>query len=301
MTDRERLDGVVPIIAMPFGGDGRIDMDDLCREVDFLAGLEVPAFGFGFGSEVQRLTDQERDEAVRVAAEHLEGRTPLLAGVGAGSVRAVIGRAEATAHAGADILMVNPPPGATPDDVRTVMREAAATGRAIMVQDAPSFSLTELSVDVLEELVDSVPGIVALKIESVPSAPKIGAVARRIAGRVSVLGGNGGGDFYHELRRGSDGTVPGAGFPEAFIDVWKIHLAGDGPAARAAFGRLLPLINLSQRSLDTFLWVQKECLRRRGVLRSTGLRAPGAGPDPDLSGELDDLLHDLDVEWADGG
>ena len=298
MGDCQRVDGIVPIISMPFGPDGRIDIADLCREVDFLAGLDVPAFGFGFGSEVLRLTDQERDESVRAAAEHLDGRKPLLAGVGAGSVRAVIGRSEATALAGADILMVNPPPGATPDDVRTVMREAAATGRGIMVQDAPSFSLTEMSVDLLEELVDRIPGIIALKIESVPSAPKIGAVAKRLAGRVSVLGGNGGGDFYHELRRGSDGTVPGAGFPEAFIDVWKIHRRGEKREAREAFNRLLPLITLSARSLDTFLWVQKECLRRRGVLHSPALRAPSAAIDPELPAELDDLLNDLQFEWA---
>ena len=173
--------------------------------------------------------------------------------------------------------MVNPPPGATPDDVRTVMREVAATGRAIMIQDAPSFSLTELSVDLLAELVEEIPEVIALKIETLPSAPKVGAVVKRIAGRVSVLGGAGGGDFYHELRRGADGTVPGAGFVEPFIEVWKTYQTGDEAAARRAFGRLQPLIGLSLRSSDAFLWIQKECLRRRGVLRSANLREPSAG------------------------
>jgi 4-hydroxy-tetrahydrodipicolinate synthase len=301
MADRRRLDGIVPIIAMPFGDDDRIDMADLCREVDFLAGLEIPAFGFGYGSEVLRLTDQERDEVIRVATAHLADRMPLLAGVGAGSVRAVIARAEATALAGADLLMVNAPPGATPDDVRTVMREAAATGRGVIVQDAPSISLANLSVDLIEQLVDEIPGIVALKIETVPSAPKIGVVVERVAGRVSVLAGSGGGDFYHELQRGADGTVPGSGFPEAFIDVWKIHKSGDKRRARQAFNRVLPLIHLSLRSSDTFLWIQKECLRRRGVLRSTALRAPSAPLDPKLPAELDDLLNDLQFDWAMGG
>lgn len=301
MTERQRVDGIVPIISMPFDTRGRIDHEDLCGEVDLLVGLDIPSFGFGFGSEVLRLTDRERDEAVHVAAAHLEGRMPLLASVTAGSVRAVISRAEATADAGADILMVNPPPGATPDDVCTVMREAAATGRAIIIQDAPSFSLTEMSVDLLAELVEEIPAVIALKIEALPSAPKIGAVARRIAGRVSVLGGAGGGDFYHELRRGADGTVPGAGFVEPFIDVWKAHKRGDEAAARQAFGRLQPLIGLSLRSLDTFLWIQKECLRRRGVLRSSDLREPSAPLDPELPGELTDLLTDFGFDWANGG
>ena len=122
MTAITRLDGIIPIISMPFDADGGIDAGDLRREVDFLAGFEIPAFGFGFGSEVTRLTDAERDDAVRIAAAHLAGRRPLLAGVSGGSVRAVIARAEATAEAGADILMVNAPQGATASDVVTVMR-----------------------------------------------------------------------------------------------------------------------------------------------------------------------------------
>ena len=266
----------------------------------FLAGLDIPSFGFGYGSEVLRLTDAERDDAVRVAAAQLKGRKPLLAGITGGSVRAVIARAEATALAGADILMVNPPPGATHDHIRKVMIEAAATGRGIMIQDAPSISLSEMSVDLLESLVDEIPGIIALKIETLPSAPKVGAVARRLGGRVSVLAGAGGGDFYHELRRGADGTVPGAGFPEAFIDVWHAHKRGGQEASRRAFNRLLPLISLSLRSVDTFLWIQKECLRRRGVLRTSSLRMPSSALDPELTAELDDLLSDLAFEWASG-
>jgi 4-hydroxy-tetrahydrodipicolinate synthase len=132
-TELRRLDGVVPIISMPFDDAGGIDMDDLCREVDYLAALDIPAFGFGYGSEVLRLTERERDESVTVAAGRLDHRLPLLAGVVGGSVRAVIERAERTANAGADVLMVNPPPGATARDVLTVMAEAAATGRAIVV------------------------------------------------------------------------------------------------------------------------------------------------------------------------
>jgi hypothetical protein len=155
--------------------------------------------------------------------------------------------------------------------------------------------------DQLVALVDDVDGIVALKLESIPSAPKVGAVATRIAGRVSVLGGAGGGDFYHELRRGSDGSVPGAGFPEVFIDVWQAFRAGRVDDARGAFGRALPLIHLSLRSGDTFLWVQKECLRRRGILRTPDLRAPSPPVDPELSAELDDALDDLGVAWARGG
>ena len=40
-TTVTRLDGIVPILSMPFGDDEEIDFDDLTRQIDFLVGLGV--------------------------------------------------------------------------------------------------------------------------------------------------------------------------------------------------------------------------------------------------------------------
>src|SRR4029450_9279641 len=101
--------------------------------------------------------------------------------------------------------------------------------------------------------------VVAVKIEALPPAPKVGAVAARIGDAASVLGGAGGIDFAHELARGAHGTSPGAALHHP-------PRAGNPPAPRPLFNRYPPLLTLSARTTDTFLFTQKEILRRRGIL-----------------------------------
>ena len=293
-----RLDGIIPILSMPFGDDEAIDFAGLTAQIDFLFRLGVQGVGFGFGSEIFRLTERERDEAVAVAARHVAGRVPVVVGVGANSTVAAIQRAEAARDAGADVLMVTPPAIVQPsaDDVFAYYARLAETvDLPIIVQDAPGMVGTQLSPVLLVRLAREIERVVAIKVEALPTAPKVGAVATPVGDAASVLGGAGGLDFFHELERGASGTIPGAALPEVFIRVWDLHRRGQRDDARRLFNRYLPLLSLSNRDLDTFLFVQKEILRRGGVLRTARLRAPSAPPDAELLAELDALLIDLDI------
>ena len=54
-----------------------------------------------------------------------------------------------------------------------------------------------------------------------------------------------------------------------------------------------PLLVLSARTADTFLYTQKEILHRRGIIPSARLRAPSERIDADLARELDVLLSEF--------
>src|SRR5688500_20117334 len=114
-----RLDGIIPILSMPFHDDDAIDVDALVAEAEFLAETGVAGIGFGYGSEITRLTDAERDTALAAVAGALGGRVPIVAATGANSTRAALLRAEAAREAGADVLMITPPalPAIAPDDL----------------------------------------------------------------------------------------------------------------------------------------------------------------------------------------
>jgi 4-hydroxy-tetrahydrodipicolinate synthase len=175
---------------------------------------------------------------------------------------------------------------------------AAETGVPVMVQDAPGFTGTPMSAELLARLGREVRGVEAVKIETVPPGPKVGAVAALDHGRAAVLGGAGGLDFYHELERGADGTVPGSGLAELFLEVQRLHRAGSRDAARHLFNRYLPILSIPNRGLDSFFAAQLRILERRGLIRSTRLRAP-ANVDPLLVGEIDTLLDDLAIGGRD--
>ena len=292
------LDGITPILATSYDERDRIAFDDIARQVAHLAGLDVTAVGIGFGSDIVRLTEAERDELVRAACDAAAGRVRVLASAGGNSIRSALDRAEAAVRAGASILMVVPPGASSaptvPDLVAYYTTIAAETGVPVMVQDAPGFTGTAMSAELLARLGREVPGVAALKIETVPPAPKVGAVAALDHGTAAVLGGAGGLDFYHELERGADGTVPGSGLAELFVEVQRLHRAGDRDGARRLFNRYLPILSIPNRGLDAFFAAQLRILERRGLVRSTRLRPP-ANVDPQLAREVDVLMDDLGI------
>ena len=152
---------------------------------------------------------------------------------------------------------------------------------------------TELSLSALAAIVETVPGVLALKIETSASAEKISILTDAFGGTVSILSGNGGIDFYRELERGASGTMPSATFADHFIQVWQSYVAGRRDEAREAHQVLLPFLTLGQRDLDTFLWVEKEALRRRGVIANSRLREPSVEPTAALRRELEAELDRL--------
>ncbi len=293
-----RLEGIFPILSMPFLDDDGVDLDSLVAQAEWLSKTGVDGVGFGFGSEIYRLTDAERDTALAAVARALAGRLPIIAATSANSTRATALRSEAARDAGADILMITPPAfvSPTPDDLLTHYATVADRVRLpIIVQDAPGMTAVTMSEDLLVRLAREIDLVVAVKIEALPPAPKVGTVAAHIGDAASVLGGAGGIDFAHELARGAHGTIPGAALPELFVAVYQHARAGRLAEARSIFNRYLPLLALSARTTDTFLFTQKEILRRRGILPTAHMRSPSERLDGAYAGELEAMLNELEL------
>lgn len=79
---------MIPVLAAPFDDGERIAEAELGAEVELLCAAGVPAVTFGFATEVHRLTEAERDRALRVACRAAGGRVPVVAHVSVGSAAA---------------------------------------------------------------------------------------------------------------------------------------------------------------------------------------------------------------------
>jgi len=298
------VEGVIPVLPMPFDEDGEIEVAELRRVTEFLLGQPVRAIAFGFASEVSRLTDVERDLALRVVADAVRGAVPVVATIQAQSTLALLRRAEAALENGATMLMVTPPAGGpfAPDDVVAHFDALdRRTGTPTIIQDAPALSGVETSVAVLARLATEVPGVVAVKIEAAPTAPKVSALVEALGSSASVLGGAGGLDLVNELERGASGVMPGAAFPELFARVIEHHRAGRRDDARALLNRMLPLLLLGTRGHDTYCHVQKAILVRRGVLHHVRTRPPSQPLDRALARELATAIDDAARAWPELG
>jgi 4-hydroxy-tetrahydrodipicolinate synthase len=221
---------------------------------------------------------------------------------GNAEMRSVAGGIEQVARVqqtGATLALVRP--GHLVGISQEVLFETFATvaergGVPIVVQDAPQNTGVDLAPATLARLLIEAPGVAAVKVEPASPAHKIELIVEQLDGKAGlIIGGAGGLDYLHELERGASGTMPGPAHPELFAAIGRLHEKRDIRPAYELFARALPLMALCQRDMDTFLFVQKHVLVRRGVLANANLGRPHRDLDAGLPAEVDELIDELSL------
>jgi dihydrodipicolinate synthase/N-acetylneuraminate lyase len=158
--------GFIPAITTPFAADGSIDWDGWRDLIEFLVadGLHGITIG-GTTGEWFSMTEDERRESFRFAAEVVDGRITVLGGCNSFTPVESIRHAQAAHDAGLDGILLTPPPYVVPTD-----RELLAFYRAvsdaveipICIYNWPRGIGREISVELAKRLVE-VDNVVAIK------------------------------------------------------------------------------------------------------------------------------------------
>ena len=295
----KRLTGVVAILVTPFTDDDSLDLPGLARVAEYTIGLGVHGIGIGLASEYLALSDAECVAVARTLVEAARDCVPVMMSCARPSTAATIELARAISACSVDALMVLPPYVLQPGSAGLLAHYRAVAGAVatpIVVQDAPQMSGASLSTELLAGLVREVPSIGYLKIEALPSVPKIAELARLLAGDPkgagALIGGAGGLHLVDELRRGARATMPGCSYADIFVQVWDAYQSGDLATARHTLHRALPLLLFAGQSFSAFVGTQKEWLRRAGVIESARLRAPAEQLSDEIYTEFAELLEE---------
>jgi len=107
---RDVLSGISGILVTPYDDNGDVAPKKLMPVIDraLAAGVHFPVVNGNTG-EFYALTTDEAITMAKSVAEMLDGRAPMLAGIGRG-VRDACALAKASAEAGAEALMIHQPP-----------------------------------------------------------------------------------------------------------------------------------------------------------------------------------------------
>ena len=282
------IEGIIPILVTPFHDDGSIDTESQERVVDHL--LEQGAHGlgaFGNAGEGYTLLADERRTLLEVIVKQVDGRVPVVVGIGATGTDIAVSLCKEAEQLGGDALMVLPPYYLRPDGDGVVLFYQAigdAVGIPIMVQDAPLLSQVPMPPALLARLAKEVPNVTCAKIEAPPTAPKISRVLAAADGLVA-LGGLNGQFMIEEIQRGARGCMPAADMTSFYVHIWDRLEAGDVSAAWDCFSRILPLVRFE---LQPGLGVSavKHNLVARGVVESARVRPPTKALDAEGLKEL---------------
>jgi len=284
-----RLRGIYPILATPFSADGSLDLAGQRRLIRYLleAGVHGVVAG-GMAGEIFKLSESERRAVTEVVMDEVRGRVPVVVSTGFSGTEVAVQLSIQAEQMGASAVMAMPPyfvkPG--PEGLRDYYLSIATAVRVpVIVQDNQAFTQIIMPPGWLAELSKSAENIAYVKVEAVPTPDKTQDVIERSEGRLAVFGGLNQLNFVEELKRGAIGLMPASGAPEIFLSVWNAWDEGDPKAAEESFIRYLPFIAfLAQGPLGWQL--NKELLRRRGVIGSSTMRRPAPAPHHETFREL---------------
>ena len=286
--------GVVPILATPFHADESLDTESLGRLVRFMAGLGVDGVNvLGVLGESNRLSDANREAAIR-AAVAAAGKMPVIVGVSHPGTQATVDLAKMAGSLGASAVMVAPSAEGVPNDERVFdyfRRVGAGSPVPIVAQDHPASTAVHMGVPLLARIAREIPSVMGIKLEAVPTPPKLRAVRAAMGDRpLRITTGLGALYGLFDLEAGSDGFNTGFAFPEVLQAMVAAARSGDWAQVRALYTRFLPLIVFEQQP---GVAVRKEILRRRGLLSDATVRHPGAGLPAGYAEQLTMLIESI--------
>ena len=302
ITSKNR--GVFSIPVTPFNEDGSVDYDSLRRCVSYC--VEAGAHGIVMpvnASEGPRLTDEERDEVLRVGVATVGGAVPVVAGASGVSIEHCVERARVAVECGADSIIAMPANGMGGGQETIDLYGALweATRLPVWLQNNKPPTGPTIPTPTIIRIIEEIPGARLLKEESLLPGNVMTAVLDACGDKVeSIMGGMGGRFLLAEYRRGGAGTMPAGHITEAHVAVWNALEAGGvdengqqvvTDEARALFNRLLPSLNF-----EFFFGVTtyKQAFWRRGIIKTPVTRQPGSKPfDRYDAEELDTILDEL--------
>lgn len=232
---RKALTGISGILVTPFDADDNVAPTRLKPIIDraLAAGVHVLVANGNTG-EFYGLTTKEAETMVHSVAEQLDGRAPLLGGVGR-SIGDACAIAKASKAAGAAALMVHQPPDpfVSPRGVITYLERVAEAGDGLPLM--LYLRNDGIGLDTIERLC-RIPGVAGVK-WAAPTPLRLAESIRRSSPEIVWVGG------LAEVWAPPLYSVGARGFTSGLINVWPEHSVAIHAALEARdYGRANELI-----------------------------------------------------------
>ena len=300
------VDGVVPVVPIPFDERENVDEQALRRLVDFAVDCQVGAICLpAYGSEFYKLSDTERLRVVEVALDQAAGRILVAAQCNHGSARVALEMARKNAERGANLISIAiPRQFAISDDdlLRYLSTVLNGVNLPCLVQDFNPGGPT-VSVAFVVRLKAECPNFRYIKLEEPNLSGKVLALKNAARDQVGILEGWGGMYMMELVPLGIAGVMPGLAMADILNAAFDLRRGGNGPEAFPLFERVLPQIVFSLQTLELYLYCEKRLLQARGLLDNARCRSAAFTPDgatvrfvDELNDRILQLLSDVPLQ-----
>ena len=226
-----RLKGMGVALITPFKEDGSVDYDALLRLVDYQLenGTDFLCV-LGTTAETPTLTKEEKEKVKRTIIDRVNGRLPILLGVGSNSTQAVVDSVKNDDMTGVDALLVVVPYYNKPSQegiYQHYKAVAEATDLPIVLYNVPGRTGVNMTVETTLRLANDFENIVAIK-EASGNIAQMDEIIKNKPEGFDVISGDDGITFPL-ITLGAVGVISvlGNAFPREFSRMTQLALEGD--------------------------------------------------------------------------
>ena len=228
---KTRLKGMGVALITPFKEDGSVDYDALLRLVDYQLenGTDFLCV-LGTTAETPTLTKEEKEKVKRTVIDRVNGRLPILLGVGSNSTQAVVDSVKNDDMTGVDALLVVVPYYNKPSQegiYQHYKAVAEATDLPIVLYNVPGRTGVNMTAETTLRLANDFENIVAIK-EASGNIAQMDEIIKNKPEGFDVISGDDGITFPL-ITLGAVGVISvlGNAFPREFSRMTQLALEGD--------------------------------------------------------------------------
>ncbi len=291
------FEGLMPALVTPFDEDGEIDLQaaEAIIERHIEAGVDGIS-ALGSTGEFSHLTGSERRWFAEALVGMIDGRVPLVVGVGTTGTREAVDLARHAESVGADgVLSVSPFYWKVGEEAlfRHFVTVAESVEIPTLVYNFPMLTGVDLSPALVGRLASECPSIVGIKdtVKEYMHTVSVVRKAKESSPDFTVLVG-----FEDQilpaLLAGADGAICGLSniAPELFVGLVRAFEDGDLAKAAELHRRILPLMAIYTLS-DPGLGAAKLAMKKLGVPLSPTVRGPALPAPPDSEETIEATLE----------
>lgn len=228
---RRRLKGMGVALITPFNDDGSVDYQSLMRLVEYQIqnGVDFLCV-LGTTAETPTLSAEEKKKIKQLVVERVNGRVPILLGVGANSTQTVIDTLQNDDMTGVDAVLVVVPYYNKPSQEGIYQHYKAianSTKLPIVLYNVPGRTGVNMTAETTLRLAHDFDNIVAIK-EASGNITQMDDIIKHKPENFDVISGDDGITFPL-ITLGAVGVISviGNAFPREFSRMTRLALAGD--------------------------------------------------------------------------
>jgi len=245
---KKRLRGMGVALVTPFNEDGSVDYEALIRLVDYQLqnGTDFLCV-LGTTAETPTLSKEEKEKVKRMVIERVNGRIPILLGVGSNSTQAVVESVKNDDMTGVDALLVVVPYYNKPSQegiYQHYKAVAEATELPIVLYNVPGRTGVNMTSETTLRLARDFENIVAIK-EASGNITQMDEIIKNKPEGFDVISGDDG-ITYPLIALGAVGVISvlGNAFPAEFSRMVRLAMQGNYAQAQVIHHRFTEMYSL---------------------------------------------------------